>query len=62
MREDSVNVLAQVVIGNLVTLVVSISITLVSVGAKWGKLDSDVQALRTQIAEIRGMFALKLKE
>jgi hypothetical protein len=57
-----VSVVAQILVGNLITLVLSIGTTLVSVGMRWGKLDADVQSLSKQVAEIRGMFALRLKD
>ena len=44
------------------TLVLSIGTSAIMIGVKWGKLESDVRNMQTDLAEIKGMFRLTLKE
>lgn len=46
----------------VVTFIVSVLTCSIIVGVKWGKLTSDVDNMKTDLAEIKGMFRLTLKE
>lgn len=51
-----------VIVSDLVTLVVTLTTTLLSIGIKWGRITSDISNLKSDVSEIKGMFVLKLKE
>jgi len=50
------------VIISAITLVLSVSTSAIMIGVKWGKLSSDVDHMKLDLAEIKGMFQLKLKD
>lgn len=50
------------IISGVITIIISVSTTAVMVGVKWGKLSNDVDNMKTDLAEIKGMFRLTLKE
>jgi hypothetical protein len=52
---------AEVLIG-VVTFVVSVSVSAFLAGMRLGQMESDMKGLIKDIAEIRGMFILKLRE
>jgi cell division protein FtsL len=47
---------------SVVTFILSVGTSAIIVGVKWGKLESDVSNMKTDLAEIKGMFRLTLKE
>jgi hypothetical protein len=47
---------------DLLTVVLSASVTLVIIGVRWGRLETQVTELQKDIAEIKGMFVLRLRE
>ena len=51
-----------VIVSDLVTLVLTLGITLISIGIKWGHITADMTQLQKDVAEIKGMFVLKLRE
>lgn len=55
------DIILNIVIG-LSAYVLSVVTTAVIVGVKWGKLTADVDNMKTDLAEIKGMFRLTLKE
>lgn len=50
------------IIVGIVTLVLSIGTSAIMIGVKWAKLSGDVDNMKTDLAEIKGMFRLTLKE
>lgn len=54
--------LATEVIISVVTYAASVITTAFIVGVKWGKLTTDVDNIKTDLAEIKGMFKLTLKD
>lgn len=53
--------LISIIIG-VVTLVLSIGSSALMIGIRFGRMESDVRNMQTDIAEIKGMFRLTLKE
>lgn len=51
----------EVIIG-VITFIVSVATSAFIGGIKWGRVQSDVDHMKTDLAEIKGMFSLKLKE
>jgi len=45
-----------------ITFILSISTCAVMIGVRWGKLTTDVDNMKTDLAEIKGIFRLTLKE
>jgi hypothetical protein len=67
--------LQQILISDIVTFILSMTVSLISFAVKWGALREDVRqmeinmatkgemtALSKDVAEIKGMFVLKLRE
>lgn len=50
-----------IIIG-VVSYIASVITTSFIVGVKWGKITTDVDHMKTDLAEIKGMFKLTLKE
>jgi hypothetical protein len=57
----STQTIISIVIG-VITIVLSVGTSAIMVGVKWGKLSSDVDNMKTDLAEIKGMFRLTLRE
>lgn len=55
------SIIWSIIIG-MITLIMSVSTSAIIVGMRWGKLTSDVDNMKTDLAEIKGMFRLTLKE
>ncbi len=53
---------ALIVISNLVTLVLAIGTSLVGIGIKWGRINAELTAVKESLAEIKGMFVLRLRD
>lgn len=51
----------EILIG-VVTFVVSVTVSAFVAGLRFGQLEADVKGLTKDIAEIKGMFILKLKD
>lgn len=56
------NTIGVVIVSDLITLVLTLTTTLLSIGIKWGRITSDIGNLKSDVSEIKGMFVLKLKE
>lgn len=52
----------QEIIISVVTFVCSVGVSAFIGGMKWGQISRDVDNIKVQLAEIKGMFELKLKE
>lgn len=52
----------EIVITGIASYGLSILTTAFIVGVKWGKLNADVDNIKTDLAEIKGMFRLTLKD
>jgi len=57
-----VSTTALIVISNLVTLVLAIGTSLVGIGIKWGRINAELTAVKESLAEIKGMFVLRLRD
>lgn len=44
------------------SFILSVATCAIMIGVKWGKLESDVNNMKQDLAEIKGMFRLTLKE
>jgi hypothetical protein len=53
---------AIIIISNLGTLMVAVFVNAVMLGIRWGEMKRDIQGLKVDMAEIKGMFTLKLKD
>lgn len=51
-----------VVISELVTFVVSILVSVFVAGRSWGEIKRDVETVKRDLAEIKGMFIVKLRD
>lgn len=54
--------LASEVITALITFVMSVSVSAFVSGVRWGKMQADVENIKDDLKEIKGMFTLKLRE
>ena len=53
--------LAIVIISDIVTFMLSMLITLFIAGVRWGTIQRDIMQLKQDVAEIKGMFVIKLR-
>lgn len=51
-----------VIVSDVITFVLSMLITLFVAGIRWGEIKSDVSELKRDVAEIKGMFTVKLRD
>jgi len=54
--------IAVVVVSDFITFILSMLITLFIAGMRWGEIRGDVSELKHDVAEIKGMFSLKLRD
>lgn len=54
--------LTQTVLATLIGYLASVVTTAFIIGMRWGKLERDVEYLKQQLAEIKGMFKLTLRK
>ncbi len=51
-----------IIVSDLVTLVLAIGTSLVGIGIKWGRINAELAAVKESLAEIKGMFVLRLRD
>jgi hypothetical protein len=56
------NVTAVIIISDVVTLLLALIINALVVGVRWGEMRRDINTLKEDLHEIKGMFVMKLKE
>ncbi len=54
--------IALIILSNLGTLAVAVTVNLVTFGIRWGEMRRDIASLKESLAEIKGMFVLRLKD
>jgi len=57
-----VSTIALIILSNLGTLAVAVTVNLVTFGIRWGEMRRDIASLKESLAEIKGMFVLRLKD
>jgi hypothetical protein len=60
--DASMSTVVLVIISDVVTFLITMATAFIIVGVRWGRLESDVNNMKTDLAEIKGMFRLTLKE
>ena len=46
----------------VLTFVVSVGTSMFVAGARWGSMQGDITSMRKEVAEIKGMFVLRLRD
>ena len=53
---------AIIILSNLGTLLLAVVINLIGMGVRWGEMRRDIRSLKDDMAEIKGMFVLRLRD